>query len=126
MPILVGSYDAIKAVFGQADPSVQAAFDQSVSDRTLGTLDAAVAFGTGGLITSVGGPTFDPANRASAETFASGVFIAESILLPGAGLLDGLAEEGTFQALACLRQCFSPNRPWRGREGGFFHSFALV
>jgi hypothetical protein len=88
-------WEATKALAGQADPSVQTKFNQSVSDRSLGTVSAFVAAGTGGLITHVGGQPYDPENFASAQQFAGGVIAVESALLPaGAALDSGIASGG--------------------------------
>jgi hypothetical protein len=88
------------AYYGVAPPAVQTAFDQSVSDRFLGTVDAAVRIWLANLVTSVGGPTYNPANRESAATTVGYVFQSELALLPLAGALDkGLASGSMARAL---------------------------
>jgi len=95
---LDGYWDAFLAIFGEADPSVQNAFDEVIWDRTNGTLDDF----TGGRadIASLGiGPrgkdgkswTFNASDRASAACFANcwKKKTADALLMGLLGELDG-------------------------------------
>jgi len=99
--------EAVKALFGQAEPSVQHAFDTCTWDRTQGTKDAvarrgsrvahAVAPGQISPTDSVGGVTFDPQQRASADRAAGAIIdttAAGVSVVSGAQALTGLARAG--------------------------------
>jgi hypothetical protein len=87
-------WEATKALGGQAEPSVQTKFNQSVSDRSWGTASAFVAAGSGGLISHVGGQPYDAENFASAQQFAGGVILTVAIVTPFAASADAAIAEG--------------------------------
>jgi RHS repeat-associated protein len=77
--------DAFASLFGEADPQVQNAYDQSNYDRTNGTGDA---FGVNGL---AGDHTFDQANRDNARQDANDINAAVGAALAPAAALDAAA-----------------------------------
>ena len=69
--------------------AAQRAFTESVHDRSLGTADAAVSSVTCGWVTGVGGHTYDSANRANADKWATRI-IGTTEMVTGAGGVKSL------------------------------------
>lgn len=67
-------------------------FKESVHDRALGTADAAVSHATLGIVTSVGGHTYDPANRNDAQATAT-VIISVTEAATGSALVKKAAKK---------------------------------
>jgi len=65
-----GLGSALLAITGYAEPSVQNAFDEVTWDRARGTGDRFAKIVTGGAVQSIGGYTFNAADRKSADCFA--------------------------------------------------------
>jgi len=77
-------------------------FAKSVSDRAHGTADAAADHFTGGLVDSVGGTTFDRANREGAKSTAQGIIEGAEYASGIPGAVKGVVKGGLKKGMRAM------------------------